>query len=126
MKVSDTTFRVFLVVLLIVSILIIIQASWSLWFDNTVQGDNCACSGVTTSEINSKKILDIFLLIIGIALAIYACVVLLIMPGSLGQGCPKPIDTTTTTITTEPTVQKVNVMSDYSDQSERFVRSRAP
>lgn len=126
MQVSQTTFRVFLVVLLIVSIIIIIQASWSLWFANTVVGDSCECSGVDSSEINSKKVLDIILLLIGIALFIYTAVVLLATPGTLGQAQKPTTNTTNTTTVTPPAEpKKVNIIPDYSDQSERFVRSRS-
>jgi hypothetical protein len=135
MEISLTAYRIFLMVILIIAVILIIQAAWSIWFDNTVVGDTCPCSGVNNSEINSKRVIDIILLIVGAILFVYAFVLLLIVPSNLGTGCKKPATTVSvpvtgvnanTTITAPPPPMQVNVRPDYSDQTERFIRPAYP
>jgi hypothetical protein len=74
MPVRTTTFRVALAIILLVAILIIIEASWSIWFVNRSGGDDCPCTGITNSNINSMRGYQVFMLILGIVLLIYAIV----------------------------------------------------
>lgn len=74
MGVRTTTFRVALMIIVIVAILVIIEASWSIWFVNRSGGDDCPCTGITNSNINSMRGFQIFMLIAGIALIVYAVV----------------------------------------------------
>lgn len=74
MPVRTTTFRVALAIILLIAILIIIEASWSIWFVNRSGGDDCPCTGITNSNINSMRGYQVFMLIAGIVLLIYAIV----------------------------------------------------
>ena len=123
MTVSQLTFRIFLVIILIVAIIVIIQASWSLWFDGRIKGDSCDCSGVTDPQIKSKRILDIITLLIGIALLIYAVVLLFLCPNVSGipKLCGKKSSSATVkTVDSYPKTQ-FQLKDDYGTR-ERFVR----
>ena len=74
MPVRSITFQIALLVIVIVGVLIIIHSSWTLSQLNRVVGDTCACSGVTDHELNHSRILSIIMLIIGIAIIIYAMI----------------------------------------------------
>ena len=80
MGVSSTTFRIALLVIIIVAILIITQSAWAIWFANRSGGDSCACSGVNDNDIFSLRSYNIFMLLIGIGILVYA-LVMLTMPG---------------------------------------------
>ena len=72
MTVRTTTFRVALLIIVIIAILVVIEASWSIWFVNRSGGDDCPCTGITNSNINSMRGFQIFMLILGSALIVYA------------------------------------------------------
>lgn len=74
MPVRTITFQIALLVIVIVGVLIIIHSSWTLSQLNRVVGDTCVCSGVTDRELNNSRILTIIMLIIGIAIVIYALI----------------------------------------------------
>jgi len=74
MAVRTTTFFVALIIIVVVAILIIIQSSWSIWLTNTVEGDDCDCSGVTDSDLSSLRVFNIIMIIIAIGLIIYAVI----------------------------------------------------
>lgn len=112
MEVQLTTFRIFLVIILIVAIIIIIQASWSLWLSNTVEGDDCGCSNISDSQLQSKRILDIITLLIGIALLIYSVVLLLFTPGVVGSDKRTYADVPQRRFNVQP----------YDATRERFIR----
>lgn len=74
MPVRSITFQIALLVIIIVGVLIIIHSSWTLSQLNRVVGDTCPCSGVTDQELNNSRILTIIMLLIGIAIVIYALI----------------------------------------------------
>ena len=78
MAVASITFRVALIVIVIVAVLIIIHASWSLSQISSTRGDDCACSGVSDGDLNSLRIYNIIMLLVGIGLLVYAIVMWLI------------------------------------------------
>lgn len=78
-----TSSRITLIVMIIVAILIIIEAGWSLQLINSTAGDSCACSGVTDSQLAGMRAFEIIMLLIGIAIAAYAAIMLLMPPKSL-------------------------------------------
>lgn len=81
MSVSVTSLRIAMIVIIVVAVLIIIEASWSLQTINSTAGDACNCSGVSTDQLNSLRTLEIIMLLVGIGIAVYA-VVMLILPTS--------------------------------------------
>ena len=128
MAVSQLTFRIFLVIILIVAIIVIIQSSWSLWLTERTEGDSCACSGVTTPQLDSKRILDIITLLVGIALLIYAVLLLFLTPDSSGTPTSCRLGKTGKSCKSNKNVTadsyprtSFEVRDDYSSR-ERFVR----
>uniref|UniRef100_A0A6C0CGM4 Uncharacterized protein n=1 Tax=viral metagenome TaxID=1070528 RepID=A0A6C0CGM4_9ZZZZ len=73
-----TAFRIALVVIIVVAILIIIHAAWTLAQANRTVGDTCACSGVTDMDLYNLKVMSVFMLLIGIGLLIYGVVMILL------------------------------------------------
>ena len=79
MAVRSSTFQIAMIVLIIVGILIVIHSSWTLSQLRRIVGDTCDCSGVTDHELRHTRGFAILMLLIGIAVIIYA-VVLLVIP----------------------------------------------
>ena len=73
-----TTLRIALIVILIVAILIIVEASWSLQTIIATNGDGCACSGVSDNQLSNLRNFEILMLLVGIGIAIYAILMLFI------------------------------------------------
>jgi hypothetical protein len=81
MTVRNSTFQIALVITIVVAILIIIYASWSLAQLNRTVGDSCTCSGVTDVELNNLKMMSVLILLVGIGILIYAVIMLLLPMG---------------------------------------------
>lgn len=78
MGVRTTTFRVALLIIVIVCVLIIVSASWTMWFDNIVEGSTCTCSGVSDNDKTMLRNFQIIMLLVGIGVLIYAIVMFFI------------------------------------------------
>ena len=78
MAASLTTLRIALIIIIIVAILVVIHASWTLNTINSTVGDECACSGVSDSQLSGLRTYTIIALLLAIGVAIYAVVMLLI------------------------------------------------
>lgn len=65
-------------IIIIVAILVVIHASWTLNTINSTAGDACACSGVNDSQLAALRTYTIIALLVAIGVAIYATVMLLI------------------------------------------------
>lgn len=81
MTVRNSTYQIALVILIIVAILAIIYSSWTLAQLNRTVGDTCACSGVSDMDLNNLKMMSVLMLIAGIAILIYAVVMMLLPMG---------------------------------------------
>lgn len=85
MAVRTITFQVALVIIIVIGILMIIHSAWTISQVNRTNGDDCACSGISDSELNSLRMYSIFMIVIGVALIIYAIVMFLIPTAEVRQ-----------------------------------------
>ena len=74
MGVNLATFQIVLIVMIIVGVILIVHSAWVLSQLNSTIGDECLCSGVSTSQVNSLYIFSVMVLLVGIAMIIYALV----------------------------------------------------
>lgn len=75
-----STNQITLLVIAVIAILTIVYCSWNLVELQKLKGDDCHCSGVTTSEIRTNRTTTIVMLSISIAALFYA-ILMLMWPG---------------------------------------------
>lgn len=81
MTVRNLSFQIALVIIIVIAILIIIHASWTLAQLNRTVGDSCTCSGVSDMDLNNLKMMSVLMLLVGIGILIYAVIMLLLPMG---------------------------------------------
>ncbi len=78
MAVRTTTFQIALIVIIIVGILIVIHASWTLAQLNRTVGTACACSGASDNDLNNLRTYSIIMLLVGIGILFYSVIMFLV------------------------------------------------
>lgn len=69
---SSDMLRMVAIVMIVVGILIIVQSAWNLWFINSSNGDDCACSGVSDGDKMCLQVFNGTLIVLGAILAFWA------------------------------------------------------
>ena len=72
MAVRTTTFRVTLLIIIIVAILIIVNSLWTLWFLNKSVDAKCVCTQEVSSDAAGLRAYSIIMLLVGFGIGAYA------------------------------------------------------